>query len=87
MGLLCLTISAGTAFAADDEDDAPAKPDVPNIYLDLRTIYATIHPPARSGSASATHHCLQHSKRWRRAGAMRCRTDCRPRSRSPSISR
>jgi len=39
MGLLCLTISAGTAFAADD---APAKPDVPNIYLDLRTIYATI---------------------------------------------
>jgi len=26
----------------DDEDDAPAKPDVPNIYLDLRTIYATI---------------------------------------------
>ncbi|APG06931.1 hypothetical protein M2175_000014 [Bradyrhizobium elkanii] len=42
MRLLCLTISAGTAFAADDEDDAPAKPDVPNIYLDLRTIYATI---------------------------------------------
>ncbi|MET4197795.1 hypothetical protein [Bradyrhizobium sp. LA6.12] len=42
MGLLCLTISAGTAFAADDEEDAPAKPAVPNIYLDLRTIYATI---------------------------------------------
>jgi hypothetical protein len=41
MGLLCLTISAGTAFAADD-DGAPAKPDVPNIYLDLRTTYATI---------------------------------------------
>lgn len=39
MGLLCLTISAGAAFAADD---APAKPAVPNIYLDLRTIYATI---------------------------------------------
>ncbi|MDN5000736.1 hypothetical protein ACFQZO_07575 [Bradyrhizobium sp. GCM10027634] len=39
-GLLCLTISAGAAFAADEE--APAKPVVPNIYLDLRTIYATI---------------------------------------------
>lgn len=39
-GLLCLAISAGGAFAADDEDDEPAKPRVPNIYLDLRTIYA-----------------------------------------------
>ncbi|OKO86511.1 hypothetical protein [Bradyrhizobium sp. AS23.2] len=42
MGLLGLTISAGGAFAADDEEDAPAKPAVPNIYLDLRTTYATI---------------------------------------------
>ena len=41
-GLLCLALSAGAAFAADDEKDKPAKPDVPNIYLDLRTIYATI---------------------------------------------
>jgi len=41
-GLLCLALSAGAAFAADDEEDKPAKPDVPNIYLDLRTIYATI---------------------------------------------
>ncbi|MVT76439.1 hypothetical protein GPL20_25930 [Bradyrhizobium cajani] len=40
IGPLCLTISAGAAFAADE--DAPAKPAVPNIYLDLRTIYATI---------------------------------------------
>ncbi|MBR0840937.1 hypothetical protein JQ607_12120 [Bradyrhizobium liaoningense] len=40
MGLLCLTMSAGVALAADE--DAPAKPAVPNIYLDLRTIYATI---------------------------------------------
>jgi hypothetical protein len=40
MALLCLTISAGVAYAA--EADAPVKPDVPNIYLDLRTIYATI---------------------------------------------
>ncbi|WP_347958337.1 hypothetical protein [Bradyrhizobium sp. SSUT112] len=39
-GLLCLTMSAGAAFASDD--DAPAKPSVPNVYLDLRTIYATI---------------------------------------------
>jgi hypothetical protein len=42
MGLLCLAMSAGTAFAADAEEDEPAKPDVPNIYLDLRTIYAAI---------------------------------------------
>jgi hypothetical protein len=41
-GLLCLALSAGAAFAADDDEDKPAKPDVPNIYLDLRTIYATI---------------------------------------------
>ncbi|MGX1167965.1 hypothetical protein AB7M16_004231 [Bradyrhizobium sp. USDA 372] len=41
-GLLCLAIPAGGAFAADDEEDEPAKPTVPNIYLDLRTIYATI---------------------------------------------
>lgn len=40
--MLCLTIPAGAAFAADDEEDKPAKPAVPNIYLDLRTIYATI---------------------------------------------
>jgi hypothetical protein len=40
MGLLCLTMSGGAAFAADE--DAPARPAVPNIYLDLRTIYATI---------------------------------------------
>ena len=42
MGLLGLTMSAGAAFAVDDEEEAPAKPAVPNIYLDLRTIYATI---------------------------------------------
>jgi hypothetical protein len=42
MGLLCLTISASIAFAADDAEDASAKPDVPSIYLDLRTTYATI---------------------------------------------
>ncbi len=40
LGLPCLTIFASAASASDD--DAPAKPSVPNIYLDLRTIYATI---------------------------------------------
>jgi hypothetical protein len=40
MGLLCLTIPAGAAYAADQ--DTAAKPVVPNIYLDLRTTYATI---------------------------------------------
>ncbi|MBR1179985.1 hypothetical protein JQ617_38875 [Bradyrhizobium sp. KB893862 SZCCT0404] len=42
MGLLCLALSAGAAFAADEDEDESAKPDVPNIYLDLRTIYAMI---------------------------------------------
>lgn len=44
MGLACLTISASAACSAeaDDEEDAPAKPAVPNIYLDLRTSYASI---------------------------------------------
>ncbi|WP_375314859.1 hypothetical protein WHZ77_31815 [Bradyrhizobium sp. A5] len=41
IGLFCLTLSAGAAFAVDD-GDAPAKPTAPNIYLDLRTTYATI---------------------------------------------
>ncbi|MHC2624022.1 hypothetical protein ACVIW2_006054 [Bradyrhizobium huanghuaihaiense] len=41
-GLLCLAIPAGAAVAADDEEDKPAKPAVPNIYLDLRTSYAAI---------------------------------------------
>lgn len=40
-GLLCLVMSAGVALA-DDAADAGAKPTVPNIYLDLRTTYATI---------------------------------------------
>ncbi|MDG9696460.1 hypothetical protein QC281_41180, partial [Streptomyces sp. DH17] len=35
-------MSAGAAFAADGEDEAPAKPAMPNLYLDLRTTYATI---------------------------------------------
>ena len=39
-GLACLTIPASAAFAADD--DETAKPAIPNIYLDLRTSYATI---------------------------------------------
>ena len=42
MGLLCLTISSGKAFAADVDEETPARPAVPNIYLDLRTIYATV---------------------------------------------
>jgi len=41
MGLLCLTISVGAASSADEKNEA-AKTDVPNLYLDLRTIYATI---------------------------------------------
>ncbi|MGX4768702.1 hypothetical protein ACWAUC_02720 [Bradyrhizobium guangdongense] len=42
VGLLCLTVPAGPAYASDEEPDTAAKSAVPNIYLDLRTIYATI---------------------------------------------
>ncbi|RXH23072.1 hypothetical protein XH99_16930 [Bradyrhizobium nanningense] len=42
MGLTCLTISASAAFSADDEEDTPAKPAAPNLYLDLRTTYASV---------------------------------------------
>ncbi|MDA9515081.1 hypothetical protein XI04_18740 [Bradyrhizobium sp. CCBAU 11430] len=42
MGLACLAISTSAACSAEAEEDAPAKPAVPNIYLDLRTTYATI---------------------------------------------
>lgn len=42
LGLACLTVSASAAFATEAEEDAPAKPTVPNIYLDLRTSYASI---------------------------------------------
>ncbi|UPJ61457.1 hypothetical protein [Bradyrhizobium sp. 192] len=42
MGLACLAISTGTAFSSEADEDAPAKPAVPNIYLDLRMTYATI---------------------------------------------
>lgn len=41
MGLACLTISVSAAFSAEDEEDA-AKPAVPNLYLDLRTSYASV---------------------------------------------
>ena len=34
--------AAGAAFGADADEDAPARPAMPNVYLDLRTTYATI---------------------------------------------
>jgi hypothetical protein len=42
MGLASLAISASAAFSADDEEDTPANPAVPNLYLDLRTTYASV---------------------------------------------
>lgn len=42
IGLACLMVSASAVFAAEDEEDGPAKPAVPNIYLDLRTSYESI---------------------------------------------
>lgn len=43
--VLCCAIwiaAAGAALGADEDEDAPTKPAVPNVYLDLRTTYATI---------------------------------------------
>jgi hypothetical protein len=37
-----LVAAASTAFAAEADDEEAAKPATPNIYLDLRTSYATI---------------------------------------------
>ncbi|MDD1529973.1 hypothetical protein C7U92_21490 [Bradyrhizobium sp. WBOS7] len=42
MGLACLTISVSAAYSAEDEEDAAAQPAVPNLYLDLRTSYASV---------------------------------------------
>ncbi len=43
--LLCCAVwiaTAGTALGADADEVEAAKPSVPNVYLDLRTTYATI---------------------------------------------
>lgn len=42
MTMFCLLMPPNLALAAEADEDATAKPDVPNIYLDLRTTYATI---------------------------------------------
>lgn len=40
--LACVLSMTSAAFGAKDEEDEPAKPSVPNVYLDMRTTYATI---------------------------------------------
>ncbi len=43
--LLCCVVwiaTAGTALGADADEEEATKPSVPNVYLDLRTTYATI---------------------------------------------
>lgn len=44
LGAAVSLCSSGLAFARDsgEEDEAPAKPALPNVYLDLRTIYTTL---------------------------------------------
>ncbi|WP_187399247.1 hypothetical protein [Bradyrhizobium paxllaeri] len=46
MGLLASLCFFGAAFGKDDDDDeedaAKAKPTLPNVYLDMRTIYSTL---------------------------------------------
>jgi hypothetical protein len=37
-----VALAAGPAFSADDDADSPEKPAIPNIYLDMRTTYATV---------------------------------------------
>ena len=39
--VICIAVT-GPAAAADADDDGATKPAIPNIYLDLRTTYATI---------------------------------------------
>jgi hypothetical protein len=52
LGLLVSLSFAGLALAKDNGDDedgpAPAKPTLPNIYLDMRTIYTTLPAGALS---------------------------------------
>ncbi|WP_245309923.1 hypothetical protein [Bradyrhizobium jicamae] len=45
MGVLASLCFFGAAFAedeGDDEEDTAAKPTLPNVYLDMRTIYSTL---------------------------------------------
>ena len=42
LGVLVSLCISGLALAKDEEDEAPTKPTLPNIYLDMRTIYATL---------------------------------------------
>ena len=44
MGLACVIVSASAAVSAEaeEDEDAAAKPAIPNIYLDLRTTYASV---------------------------------------------
>ena len=78
---LCL---CGVALAKDEEDDeedaaAKAKPDLPNIYLDMRTIYSTL--PAGSLSIGFSAPPLLSTL----ANLSSLRTPTSPSSRSISV--
>jgi hypothetical protein len=56
LGMLASSCCSGIAFAGDNGDDeeaATAKPALPNIYLDMRTIYTTLPAGALSIGFSA----------------------------------
>ena len=51
LGMLASLCCSGIAFAGDhgdDEEAASPKPVLPNIYLDMRTVYATLPAGALS---------------------------------------
>ena len=48
LGVFVSLCISGLALAKDEEDGAPAWPALPNIYLDMRTIYATLPAGALS---------------------------------------
>ena len=58
LGVLLASCLSGLALARDDADDdddaAKAKPALPNLYLDIRTIYTTVPSGALSIGFNAT---------------------------------
>jgi hypothetical protein len=55
LGVLLASCLSGLALASHDDDDAAkAKPALPNLYLDIRTIYTTVPSGALSIGFNAT---------------------------------
>ena len=63
LGVLVSFCLSGPALGQDEDDDeedaATTKPALPNFYLDMRTIYATLPAGALSIGFSAPPCCLR----------------------------